>query len=70
MTKVIGEALEQFEFGVDLVKVFGPTDLVRVLKQVFRFDEDVGAHAITYSDFRLTSNDVLILKSLEAVQQG
>lgn len=70
MAKVIGEALEQFELGVDLVEVFRPTDLVRVFQQVFRVDEDVGAHAITYGDFRLSSDDVLVLESLEAVQQG
>lgn len=30
MAKVIGEALEQFELGVDLVKVFRSSDLVRI----------------------------------------
>lgn len=70
MAKIIGEALEQFKFSVDLVEVLGSADLVRVSQQVFRIDEDIGAHAITYGDFRPAGDDVLVLEPFEAVQQG
>lgn len=37
---------------------------------MFRVDEDVGAHTITYGDFRPPGDNVLVFELLEAVQQG
>lgn len=70
MTKVIGEALEQLKFGVDLVEMFGPANLIRVFQQVFRVDEYVSANAITYCNCRPTGDHVLALEPLKAVQQS
>lgn len=68
MAEIIGEALEQLELGVDLVEVLGTADLLRVLEEIFRIDENVRAHAITYGHFRPPGDDVFVLELLETLQ--